>query len=155
MHESQTEYSSNVPASFIICDKAWDISDFVISFSLSRRHCFTILFYLPLRGPNTARSRSCSICIELGYNEIRFNPCSWKNVLRCKLKWDLWPITGLWILASFRNGRNMFVMYSKNISPVIQPVSDFPMPQPGGAALTKAAGILPYLKYCKVRGPFT
>lgn len=44
---------------------------------------------------------------------------------------------------------------SKNISPVIQPVSDFPMPQPGGAALTKAAGILPYLKYCKVRGPFT
>lgn len=39
----------------------------------------------------------------------------------------------------------MFVMYSKNISTVIQPVSDFPIPQPGGAALTRAAIILSYL----------
>jgi len=36
-------------------------------------------------------------------------------------------------------------MYSKNVSLVIQPVSDFPMPQPGGAALTRAVGILSYL----------
>jgi len=37
-------------------------------------------------------------------------------------------------------------MYSKNLSPVIQPVSDFPMPQPG---LTRAAGILSYLNIAR------
>jgi hypothetical protein len=33
----------------------------------------------------------------------------------------------------------MFVMYSKNVSSVIQPVLNFPMLEPGGAALKRAA----------------
>jgi len=48
------------------------------------------------------------------------------------------------------NGKNILAIYSKNVSEVIHPVSDFPIPQPDGADLTRVAGILSYLNI--VRG---
>lgn len=71
-------------------------------------------------------------------------------MLRCDLCPSQNTITGLSILLSILNGKQIFDIYSKKVSVVIQPFSDLPIPHPVGAHLATIAGIRSYLY--KVRG---
>lgn len=116
----------------------------------SKRQDYTAVFQAPFKLLKMATSMGCKRWVALGKRAIRIIPFSEQNLLKWNDMCDVCPsiksITGFWIPLSFNHLLNILQIYSKNVSIVIQPLSDRPIAQVSGTDKLNSLGILKYLK---------